>query len=152
MHSAEENLDDGIPISEKRLNDFNIQIILEVQAKPDVILEVPFKNKLRRIIASRSFGENYVIKMFTKYIKPNRLVAIYADDDIFRTIQEVYSVYFANNKDYRLIRCAFKVKDITENDEQDEIIRLYHINNNHRGIDETYLHLKRKYFFPYMRN
>lgn len=29
IHSADENLDDGIPISERPLNEFNLQVILE---------------------------------------------------------------------------------------------------------------------------
>lgn len=85
-------------------------------------------------------------------MKPNRLVAVYTDNDTFRMVQRVYSIYFAGSGSYRLVRCTLMVGDITDNDDQDEIIRKYHIDNNHRGIDETYLHLKRKHFFPHMKN
>lgn len=42
--------------------------------------------------------------------------------------------------------------DIKSNDEQDKIIRDYHITNNHRVIHETFLHLKRGYYFSFMKN
>lgn len=43
-------------------------------------------------------------------------------------------------------------KDIKETDEQDKIINEYHSKNNHRGIDETLSHLKRQFYFPFMKN
>lgn len=124
----------------------------EIQPESNVTVEIPFKNKLKRIVKSPVYDEDSIINIFTKFIKPNRLVAIYTDDGIFRIIQRVFSAYFANNKTYRLIRCTLRTRDFTDNDEQDEIIRKYHYNNNHRGIEETYLHLKRECFFPHMRN
>lgn len=38
--------------------------------------------------------------------------------------------------------------DMTEEDEQNRLINEYHLNNNHRDINETVLHLKRSYKFP----
>lgn len=151
IHSAEENQEDGIPISEKPLNEFSIQIIFEVHPESKVTIEVPFKNKIKKIINSPTFDENSIIKIFVKHFKPHKLIAIYSEDNIFRIIQKVFSTYFSNNKTYRLVRCTQRTKDIKDNDEQDDIIRKYHRNSNHRGIDETYLHLKKEYFFPNMK-
>lgn len=41
---------------------------------------------------------------------------------------------------------------MTNCDEQEELIRNCHQNGNHRGITETYLHMKRDYYFPLMQH
>lgn len=153
VHSAEENLDDGIHISEKPLNDFSLQIILEKSNQnPSVSVKTPFRNKQRRIIKKPEFTEEIMIDIFKKFTPPNKLSAIFTDNDTFRIVQSTYSKFFAHNKIFRLIRCTEILKDITENDEQDRIIKEYHEANNHRGINETLLHLKRQFYFPFMKN
>lgn len=67
------------------------------------------------------------------------------------TNQIVYSEYFANAKQFRFIRCTKLLKDVIESDEQKELIRNCHEDRNHRGITETYLYLKRDFYFPQMQ-
>lgn len=153
VHSADENLDDGIFISEKALNEFNMQFIFE---KSDIgspmTLETVFKNKQRRIIRRLNFDENTMTDILKMYLPPNKLCAVFTDDNTFRIIQQTYSKFFSDNKLFKIIRCTEKLIDITQNDKQDELIRDYHEKNNHRGINETLLHLKRQYYFPFMKN
>jgi len=66
-------------------------------------------------------------------------------------IQNVYCKYFAHSKLYRAIRCTVLLPDITEKNEQEQVIKEYHEKSNHRGIDETLAHLKRRVFFLHMK-
>lgn len=153
VHSANENFDDGIPISERPLNDFNIQIILQKSnIGSPMTLEIIFRNKQRRTIRRQEFNESTVTDILKQYLVPNKLSAIMSDDDTFKVVQNTYSKYFAHNRLFKLIRCKIFLKDIRTNDDQDKLINDYHNNNNHRGIQETLLHLKRDYYFPYMKN
>lgn len=153
IHSSDENTDDGIPISERPINEFNLQVILQVRdGGSPMTLETVFKNKMRRTIRRSEFTESIMTDIFKQYLTPNKLSAIMADDDTFKIVQSTYSKYFANSKLFKLIRCKNILQDITNTDEQDKIINEYHVNHNHRDIQETYEHLKRQYFFPYMRD
>lgn len=56
IHSADENLDDGIHISERPLNEFNLQLVLEKSSqKPEVTLEMLFKNRQRRTVRTTDY-------------------------------------------------------------------------------------------------
>lgn len=153
VHSGDENLDDGIAISEKPLNEFNLQIILEKSKNnPESIVHNIFRSKHRRIIKKSEFLENDIKKIFKEYVPQRKLVALYTDDITFRIIQKLYSKYFSNAKQYRIIRCTKFLKDITDSDKQEELIRNCHKDRNHRGITETYLYLKRNFYFPNMQS
>lgn len=153
VHSANENLDDGIYISEKPLNEFNLQIILEQSSTGSpMTLETVFKNKQRRIIRRPIFNVDVITEIFKKFLAPNKLNAIFTDDETFRIVQTTYSKYFAHNKLFKIIRCMEILTDVRLCDEQEKIIREYHENNNHRGINETFLHIKRQYYFPFLKN
>lgn len=153
VHSCAENLNDGIAISEKPLNEFNLQIILEKSENgPGSTVQNIFRHKQRRIIRKSEFSEEDITEIFKKHIPPRKLTALYSDDTTFKTIQKVYSEYFANAKQFRVIRCTKLLKDVIESDEQEELIRNCHRDRNHRGITETYLYLKRDFYFPQMQS
>lgn len=153
VHSAEENLDTGIPISEQPLNEFSLQLVLETSnRRSQTTLKMPFRNKQRRTIRMQEFTEPTIIEIFKKFIPPNRLTAILSSDETFRIIQEVYSKHFSHSSNFKLVRCMELLDEIAESDEQDTLIRNYHTKNNHRGINETLAHLKRECYFPYMKS
>lgn len=153
IHSCDENLNDGIPISEKPLNEFNLQLLLEKSDNgPNITVETIFKNKQRRTIKEKEFSQDTIIQIFKKFIPSGKLTAISSDELTFRTIQLVYSKYFSNGKQFRIIRCTKILIDITDTDKQVELIRKSHENRNHRGINETYEYLRRQYYFPYMQS
>lgn len=153
VHSALENFDDGIPISEKPINNFNLQALFRKgNFNPRMKVEVIFKNKHRKTFTYPNYTEELITEIFKNHLAPNKTTAIFTDDECFRIIQNVYAKHFAQSKIFRLVRCTEMVKDIKENDNQDKIIQDYHENNNHRGIQETYDHLKREYYFPYMKS
>lgn len=59
-------------------------------------------------------------------------------------IRKIHEEYFNG---YKVLRISLLLKDVENIDEQDKIILDNHINNNHRGINETVLHLKRSVYF-----
>ena len=152
VHSAQENLNDGIPISEKPLNEFNLQVILEMNDKGSpMTVETIFKNRQRRTIRRTTYDENIMIDILKKFFPHRKQTAVYTTDEIFSILQTTFSKYFSQNKSLRLLRCTEILKDIRKPDEQEHVIRDYHNRSNHRGINETLLHLKREYYFPHMK-
>jgi hypothetical protein len=153
IHSAQEDLGDGIPISERPLNEFNLQIILKLsQEKPKSTLKILFKNKQRRIITINDNSEETIVEILKTYLAPNKLNAILTDDTTFKTVQNTFSKFFSQSKIFKIIRCTELLTDVTDTEEQDKIIQEYHDNQNHRGINETIQKLKRKYYFPLLKN
>ena len=149
-------MNDGIPISERPLNEFSNQIILKYNEKKTKInpkLTILFKRKKRIIIEhSKINDENVIVNIFKDFLSTKRVSAILTDDTTFKTVQSVYSSYFSSNKHLKLVRCNIFLEDVTEKDTQEKIIRDYHKYSNHRGIIETFNHLKRKYYFPNMKH
>lgn len=86
IHSADENLDDGIPISEKPLNEFNLQIILQINhtGSPATVENI-FKNRQRRIIRELHFNEGTMVDIFKKYFPPNKQIAFTLTTTFFRS-------------------------------------------------------------------
>lgn len=153
VHSSSENLDDGIYISEKPLNDFSLQVILQKSnTGAPMTLETIFRNKQRKTIRRTSFNEETITDIFKEYIVPNKLNAIFTDDETFKIVQQVYSKHFSHNKLFKVIRCKEILTDVRESDQQEKLIKEYHEKNNHRGINETFLHLRRQYYFPFQKN
>lgn len=62
-----------------------------------------------------------------------------------------FSKHFSNRKIFKLVRCKELLHDLIDSDIQDKTIRAYHIKSNHKGINETFQHLRRTYYFPHMK-
>ena len=148
IHSGQENLNDHIYISERPLNDFNTQLVFENSDRESTRIENFFKNKQRRTFKMTIINEETLTELFKKFLVPKKMTAIFTNDDIFRTIQTVYTKYFSKNKSFKIVRCTEKLIDVEEEDVQESLIREYHKKHNHRGINETVAHLKREYYFP----
>ena len=94
--------------------------------------------------------EKIVIDTLRNRVHPKKINAVLTDDVSFGIVQRVFSAYFSNSR-IKLIRCMSLLKDVTEEDGQETLIRDYHSKSNHRGINESLEHLKREYFFPNMK-
>lgn len=155
IHSAQENLNDAIPISERPINEFSRQLILEKTirpGRPQASFEIIFKTKRRNTIKRSDLdNEQTIIDIIKNYVGPKRLTGVFTDDNTFKIIQSVYSKFF-NGSGIKLIRCMAMLQDITEIDTQEKIIREYHEKSNHRGITETFEHLRRNYYSPDLKN
>lgn len=87
IHSADENTDNGIPISERPINEFSNQLILkENSARENHTLRFTIEYK-------QIYKENFIIK---DYMPNKRLTAVLTDNVTFRVVQSVYSKYFSN--------------------------------------------------------
>lgn len=70
---------------------------------------------------------------------------------LIKKIKKSYSKYFTHSKVYKAIRCTTYLEDINDTDGQEKKIIEQHENSNHRGIHEVNAQLKRKYYFPNMK-
>lgn len=152
-HSADSDNNDLIPISESALNNFKNQvIILEETSGSASIQTLKVFNNVRKIIKLKEFNEEIMVQIYKNHFHPKQLNAVYIEDiQLFLEMQEIYKKHFSRNKIFKVIRCTKFVKDLTDEHEQDDVIKEYHINSNHRGINESYEHLKRSYFFPNLK-
>lgn len=141
-----------IPIVPQPLNHFNCQIIFCTGSTTLRQLETPFIHKVRHIITEPVHTFDSVTNTLQAIMKPNKTVAIFAPDDIFKIIEESYNNYFFENDLYKIVRCNIWLTEITNPNDQENEIRAYHLNTNHRGIDETYNHLKRDIYFPHLKD
>lgn len=140
----------NIQTTEKPMNDFKTQVVLKVGERTNRTVEIPFKSKTRTTFTDKEFTEDKIIRILKEILKPGRTTAVMANNDIFKIIQETYKTYFSEQK-YTIIRTTILLNEIYEQKDQETLIIQDHRNNNHRGIDETTLHLKRHYYFPCMK-
>ncbi|MGR0202245.1 integrase zinc binding domain-containing protein, partial [Klebsiella pneumoniae] len=97
-------------------------------------------------------------ELITEYLKPNTKYGIICENK--GILNKEYEILFNNfcnvirNK-FRNIKISRYKKqnlDITEIDEQKDIISNYHLGKTyHRGINETYEHIRKTYYWPTMR-
>lgn len=76
IQSSFEELDENLFISEKPLNEYNIQLILNL-------------NKIRRIIYEPDFTDDTVNRLLKNYLRPNKTCAIFAPDPINKKNQKI---------------------------------------------------------------
>lgn len=152
VHSSSEEPIQGIPITEKALNIFKHQIIL------DFVYHSPAKTKIenlfstkRRIYCQLSVNnlESDTIKLFKNYIKPNTIYAInFKNDEYVPKICEFLRNTFKNSA-FKLIKCNTVLKDVEDKERQQELIKFLHeTKTNHRGILETENRIKQTYYWP----
>lgn len=154
QHSANEDNNDLIPISENPINDFSNQLFFYNTAdKPKHKFQILFQNKKRNIFRNEEYTPNIIIDILKEHLQPNKLSAIYCpDDELFLTIQNIFEQFFSCQKIFKVLRCTKFVTDVFEEIEQDDLIKNQHDLNGHRGIEEIYAQLRRHYYFPYMRS
>lgn len=141
-----------IPITEEPINDFNLQIVMQGGQTTEQKIIIPFKNKLRKYFRETMFTKENVERILKATLKPKKIYAIFTTDDIFKIVQEVYAQNFPQDKTFTLVRSLELLPEEKHKAKQEEIINKDHQNRNHRGIDESYLHLKREIYFPNMKS
>jgi len=141
-----------IPVVQQPLNHFNTQIVFHIGEKSSVQITTPFTYKTRQVISEPTYTFDTISNILQSILKPNKMTAIFAPDQIFLLIEEAYNNYFSVNDSYKISRCKLFLPEITETEDQKTRILTYHLKNNHRGIDETFQHLKRDIYFPRMKD
>lgn len=112
-----------IPITEKPLNDFNLQIVLQGGQITEQKIIIPFKNKLRKYFRETTFTKENVERILKATLKPKKIYAIFTTDDIFEIVQEVYARNFPQDKTFTLVRSLELLPEEKDKAKQEEMIK-----------------------------
>lgn len=151
QHSVSEE-DDGkiLPIVEYPVNHFQNRIILYFGNNYEIRLKRPFKRNHYSVFLRKQNILFDINAMMKEILRPDITYGIYSKEpfliDSFRKISKT----FLNNQVKLFIATKFTA-DIVNEEDQQSIVSKYH-DETHTGINETYNHLKTKYFWPNMKS
>lgn len=152
IHSGRENVNDHILISDSPINIFKNQVILTLGNKYKYEKQDLYQTKVRHIITLREYFEEKILDYLRQIFPIKGIVAIFCDNfEIFRKLQQTIVHYFSNYDGMKFMRCSKMVKDVFEKENLLEIMEKYHNDKNHRGIEETFLELKDKIYYPNLK-
>lgn len=154
-HTSQENPILEIPISDEPLNKFHRQIIFtivnDVKKRPTVTK--PFDSHTRTSIQlSESNLNEDVINAVKEYVHPKVRTGIlinppWAMYSVIPILQDKFRSSAMN-----LILVKSEIENVKDYLRQQDMIRNYHDGKtNHRGINECYLALSHRYFWPKMK-
>lgn len=149
-HSADTDDSEFIKCTEKPLNCFNNQIILQIGPDENNIYEEIFPRMFRRTITKLIFGVPQIISIFKEYMNPKRTNCIFCPESIMNTIQIVYRNYFHRCKNFKIFISQKLLIDLKTPEEQNLIIQQTH-DSAHRGIWENLKKISNRFFFPRMK-
>lgn len=109
------------------------------------------RNRITCEISESDF-ESEVINFVKEYVRPKIKYSIHIlNDPSDQYFNKFSSVMLSTFKESQILmdHCTEFLIDLQDKQEINETIKTYHIGKtNHRGIEETYQHLKRRYFWP----
>lgn len=140
-----------IHMTEEPINKFHSQIILKISDSESYSHEEIFPKIYRHTIMKQTFENTDIIEILRERIDPKKVNCIMCPTNIIQNIQEVYKDYFSRNKTFKIKMSQTLLEDITELEEQNELIKLTH-EKAHRGIEENVKVLTQSYFFPRLKN
>lgn len=146
IHSAEEDGTDLIQITEKPINIYKNQIYLCEGIKERSILKI-VRRKCQNFITVDD--NTNLLEIMKKLLIDKGLMCIYCENiNLFLKFQDLYKKYFSSNKNLVILRSTKKLVDVMDLNTILEIIKEEHLKNNHRGINEIFLEVREKYFYP----
>lgn len=148
QHSNESDSSNLIPITEKPLNSFIRQVIVKIGSENNENITFPF-NKRRIEIIRKTFSKTDFEKIISEIDVDHQNAIYMEDDEIFLKFQNHWK---NNHNNQRLLRTKIFLIDIFDLPEIEDIIHKTHLEFNHIGIEKLYLELKRKYYFPNLKN
>lgn len=152
IHSGGENLNDHIRISESPINIFKNQVIVTLGGKYKYERKILYQKKIRHIITLKEYFEEKVLDYLKLIFPVKGTVAIFCPNfEIFKKLQQTIIHYFSNSSEMKFVLCSKFIKDVFGKENLLEIIERYHNNKNHRGIEETFLELRDKIYYPNLR-
>lgn len=150
IHSNNDPQSKFLPISELPVNYATNRLIIDYDNKYDHTFSKPFKKNHHFVKIVKTDRQEHILKILKEIIKPDVLFTIYIPNQELKL--EFQRVIGSNlNPSAKLNFSNIYLTDITDTNQQKEIITNYH-QNNHNGITETYNHLKRKYYWPKLRD
>lgn len=155
VHTDNENPILEVPISDDPLNKFTKQIIFNIvgDIKGRTIVTKPFDTHTRITIqVSESNLEEDVVNAIKEYVHPKIKTGLLINPTLgMYSIIPIIQKNFKNSS-MNLILTKKELDNVREYLRQQEIINKHHDGKtNHRGINETYLALSHKYYWPKMR-
>ncbi|AAA92249.1 ORF B [Trichoplusia ni TED virus] len=156
VHTSDEHPILEVPITNEPLNRFHRQIHLTVvgDIKRRPIVTKPFESHTRIAIQlSESNLEQDVISAIKEYVNPKVKTALIINPPL-----KMYSIIPIIQKTFRssslnLVLTKVELENVKEYLRQQDIIRHYHDGKtNHRGINECYLALSKRYYWPRMKD
>ncbi|KAI5756150.1 hypothetical protein M8J77_022526 [Diaphorina citri] len=155
IHSALENPIIGIPITDSPLNVGRKQVVIkEADITDQLVTKETIHNDKERFTFQlpRENKEKAIIKFIKEYINPKVKYHLFFEstgyEEFSRTLQK-----FFTNSGINLVKCNTFLTDITEENQQIDIIRNQHESlTNHRGIEETSRAIRQNYYWPNLTN
>lgn len=147
VHSADTSDDYYIWTTEKPINSFKTQVIFRIANFSTNIFEQVFPTYHRHIIVRPNFTEEIITEELIKCLHPKKMNCIKAPVSLLQLIQETYRKHFATNRTFKVYISETLLRDVTNPEEQDEIIKATHT-FAHRGIKENKSQILQNSFFP----
>lgn len=147
QHSADSSSHGLVYTVEAPINVFKNQILLIKNTESKYSFDTPFPTFHRHTISRPHYCTDELIQLLKKYLNPSVINGIFTTEDVMGQIQTFYAAHFKN------VRTRFtqvKVEDITNEEEQDELILKTH-NRAHRNAHENKIQLSEKFYFPRMK-
>lgn len=155
VHTDAENPILEVPISDDPLNRFSKQIsfiiVGDIKKRPTV--SKPFETHTKTTIQlSKSNLEQDVVDAIKEYVNPKVKTGIIIDPPLeMYSIIPIIQAHFKSSS-MNLVLTKLELENVKDYLKQQEIIKNYHEGKtNHRGINECYLSLSRKYYWPKMK-
>lgn len=155
VHTDAENPILEVPITDDPLNRFTKQIVFTVvgDIKGRTVVTKPFDTHTRTSIQlSESNLEQDVINAIREYVHPKIKTGLLINpyEAMYKIIPIIQSTF--KNSAMNMMLVKKELENVREYLRQQEIISKYHDGKtNHRGINECYLALSHKYYWPKMR-
>lgn len=149
VHSTQEDNGKVIPISEQIVNVFSNRLILNIGEQYQCRYTKPFnKNTYKVTIRANAINED-LTKLIREIFKPNAFYGIYFIDEALKLpFNKICKEIF--NYSVKIFISNVYSRDITNTEEQKDLVLEYH-ERTHNGITETFKQLKKKYFWPKMK-
>jgi hypothetical protein len=153
-HSISNREHEGIPILDEAIDTKPKQLIV-YKWFFDKFSVNDISNKKQRILEIQMpLNKDHLVKDFLKeYVDFKHKYFIYFEDTSFRPIFTRVITQLYKKDMIKLVECTKRVINLTESEQdQIDVIRKYHEGKTcHRGINETYIKLKREYWWNNMK-
>lgn len=156
VHTDQENPILEIPITDEPLNKFRRQLYLnivgDIKKRPTV--SKPFETHTRTVVQlSERNLEDDLINAIKEYVSPKIKTGILMNPPLamYRIIPILQEKFKSSSMN--LVCVKSEIENVKEYLRQQDLIRHYHDGKtNHRGINECYLSLSHRYYWPKMKN
>lgn len=156
-HTSAESPILEIPISSDPLNKFRKQIIINIvnhPVKSNPKITKPFDTYIQvqaEVCIGTEFDQD-LVDIIKKHVDPKVSTAILVQpiDKMYQIVPVIQRAF--KDRSIKLFLVKTQISNISDYLTQQSIIRKYHEGKtNHRGINETYLALSERYFWPKMK-